>query len=308
LSKSLYDTLGVSADSSDDDIKKAYRRLARKYHPDINKTPEAEEKFKEINSAYEILSDREKKSKYDQFGDSMFGGQSFHDFSNSYSSNGSGTNFDDILKNIFGGAGAGGFSKNRGFNSSFNFGGGSGGFGNSQGFGGFDYEEPDLDIVARITITFDLMAKGGKKHISINGEEFDIKIPAGIKEGETLRVRGKGKSLGSNRGDILLKVSIDDSSEYERDDDDLIKKVQIPLYIAMFGGKIAIETIDGEKSIKIPENTKQNQKLRLKNLGISNRVTKLKGDLYLKIDIKLPNINELDDEFVSILKEKLPKE
>ena len=115
MSKSLYDTLDISQSASADEIKKAYRRLARKYHPDINKEPEAEDKFKEINAAYEILSDSGKKAQYDQYGDSMFGGQNFHDFAQGQGGN---ANLDDILRSMFGGGGAsmgGGFG---GFNGS----------------------------------------------------------------------------------------------------------------------------------------------------------------------------------------------
>ena len=134
MSKSLYDTLDVSQDASADEIKKAYRRLARKYHPDVNKDAGAEEKFKEINAAYEILSDEQKRRQYDQYGDNMFGGQNFHDFAHSQG----GANLDDILRSIFGGGGGfGGF----GGQSSR---GGFGGF-SSGGFGGFS--EPDRKSV-----------------------------------------------------------------------------------------------------------------------------------------------------------------
>jgi len=120
--------LGVSPDATADEIKKAYRKLARKYHPDVNKSPEAEEKFKEINAAYEILSDPQKRKQYDQFGDAMFGGQNFHDFAQGQVQGG--VDLDEILKNIFGGS-FGGFER-------------AGGFG---GFGSFEeFMQPDLDI------------------------------------------------------------------------------------------------------------------------------------------------------------------
>jgi curved DNA-binding protein len=167
MAKSLYETLGVSENASADEIKKAYRKLARKYHPDINKEPEAQEKFKEINAAYEVLSDPEKKAKYDQFGDQMFGGQNFHDFARGQG--GAGMDIDEILRAMFGG---GGFAS-------------SGGFGGHGGFG-----MPDLDLSAAITVPFDVSLHGGKHQVATGeGERFDIKIPAGIKSGETLRVR-----------------------------------------------------------------------------------------------------------------------
>ena len=289
MSNSLYETLGIDSDSSEDEIKKAYRKLARKYHPDINKSPEAEEKFKEINAAYEILSDKEKRVQYDQYGDSLFGGQSFHDFSNAQS--GANVDLDEMLKNIFGG----GFS-NSGFGNS-SFGGGS-------GFGGF--EQPDLDINARVHIPFDVAILGGKQHISISGDSFDIKIPAGIKNEETLRVRGKGKEFQGQRGDVLLKVEVLESPDYERKDDDLIKEIKVPLHTVLFGGKVAVETLQKNITLKVPENTKCGQKFRVKALGTLNRKTKIKGDLYLKVSIDLPKVDELDEELSNLMREKLP--
>ncbi|MBQ7270969.1 MAG: DnaJ domain-containing protein, partial [Campylobacter sp.] len=132
--KSLYDTLGVSKDASSDEIKKAYRRLARKYHPDINKEAGAEDKFKEINAAYEILSDENKRKQYDTYGDNMFGGQNFGDFARSA---GNMDDLNEILKNIFGGAFSGGFSSGGSYRSS----GGFGGF----DFGGFGSENLDIN-------------------------------------------------------------------------------------------------------------------------------------------------------------------
>lgn len=295
MSKSLYETLGVDSNSSEDEIKKAYRKLARKYHPDINKSPEAEEKFKEINAAYEILSDKEKRTQYDQYGDSLFGGQSFHDFSNAQS--GSNVDLDEILKNIFGG----GFSNRGGFSGGFS----NSGFGGS-GFGGF--EQPDLDINARVHIPFNVAILGGKQHISISGESFDIKIPAGIKSEETLRVRGKGKEFQGKRGDVLLKVEVLESPEYERKDDDLIKEIKVPLITVLFGGKVTVETLQQNITLKIPENTKCGQKFRVKALGTLNRKTKIKGDLYLKVTIDLPKVDELDEELANLMRDKLPKE
>jgi curved DNA-binding protein len=294
LSKSLYETLGVSESASADEIKKAYRKLARKYHPDINKTPEAEEKFKEINAAYEILSDEQKKRQYDQMGDSMFGGQSFHDFAGSHQGMG---DLDEILRNIFGG---GGFGSSFGGGSSqggFDFGGGS--FG---GFGG----TPNLDVEAKITIAFNTAALGGKHSVNYNGESFDIKIPAGIKNGEKLRVKGKGKRHGASVGDLYLIVNVAGSPEYERDGNDLTKEVTISLKTALFGSKITVNTLHKEVTVKVPAGIRSGQKLRLKEQGIMDRKTKKMGDLYLKLIVKLPKVDELDEDLVKLMKEKLP--
>lgn len=290
MSKSLYQTLEVSENASEAEIKKAYRRLARKYHPDINKDAGAEEKFKEINAAYEVLSDPKKKAQYDQYGDTMFGGQNFHDFARGQG----GVDLDDILNSIFG---QGGFGGRSGFNS-----GGFSGFGfDSQGFGGID-----LDVRSSVTIPFETAVLGGKRNISYQNESFDIKIPAGIKSGETLRVRGKGKAMQGQRGDLLLKVEIADSPEYERQGDDLIKKIDIPLKTALFGGKIIVKTLEKEVTLKVPENTQNGKKFRLKGKGVPNRKTALRGDLYLKANIALPNIDAIDGDLAKMMKERLP--
>ncbi len=287
--------MGVSENASADEIKKAYRKLARKYHPDINKDPEAQDKFKEINAAYEVLSDPEKKAQYDQFGDQMFGGQNFHDFARGQ---GAEVDLEEILRQMFGGGGgAGGFG---------GFGGGSarGGFGGSGGFGG-GYQAPDLDIHARITVPFLVAVNGGKHHISINGESFDIKIPAGIKNGETLRVRGKGKKAGGQSGDLLIKVEVADSPEYERKGNDLYKTFDVPLKTALFGGKVQVQTPEKEVSLKVPKNTKNGQKFRLKGKGVPDRKTALRGDLYLIANIVLPDVDSLDPELRKMCEEKL---
>ena len=288
MSKSLYETLGVSESASADEIKKAYRKLARKYHPDINKDESAVDKFKEINAAYEVLSDTEKKQQYDQYGDQMFGGQNFHDFARGQ---GQGVDLDEILRQMFGGgAGAGG---------------GFGGFGGGQqgGFGGFG--GPDLDMQARIVIPFMVSVTGGKHNVSANGQNFDIKIPAGIKSGETLRVRGKGKQYQGQAGDLLIKVEVSASDEYERKGDNLYKTFDVPLKEALFGGKVQVQTPEKEVSLKVPQNTKNGQKFRLKGKGVADRKTALKGDLYLVANVVLPDVDSLDEDLKKVLEEKL---
>ncbi|MGG7073039.1 J domain-containing protein [Campylobacter sp. 9BO] len=285
MSESLYETLGVSKSASADEIKKSYRRLARKYHPDINKDAGAEEKFKEINAAYEILSDEKKRAQYDQYGDSMFGGQNFHDFARGSANMG---DLNEILRNIFssGGFGAGGFSQ-------------TGGFG---GFGGLN-----LDINARVSIPFDVAIMGGEHKININSESLKIKIPAGINNDEKLRVKGKGKSAMGQTGDLILSVNIEGSDEYERDGGDLIKDALIPLKTMLFGGKFDVKTYKKDVTIKISPDSKTGTKIRLKGYGVQNRKSGIYGDLYLKTRVLLPNIDELDDELVKLLKEKLPE-
>jgi curved DNA-binding protein len=295
MAKSLYETLEISDNASEAEIKKAYRKLARKYHPDVNKEASAEEKFKEINAAYEILSDKQKKQQYDMHGDSMFGGQNFHDFSRSHGGAGAGS-MEDILREMF--AGGGGFGGAGGF--------GGGGF--NGGFGGYQQQEVNLDIESSVTIPFSVSILGGSHSVSINGERFDIKIPAGVKSGEKMRVKGKGHAQNGRAGDLFLKITVASNPEYEREGDDLVKNFDVPLYAALFGEKIAIKTLEKEIKLKVPANTKNGQRFRVKEMGAMNRKTKVRGDLYLKANIVLPNVDELDEDLISMMKEKLPKD
>lgn len=291
MSKSLYTTLEIAPGASEAEIKKAYRKLARQYHPDVNKDPKAEEKFKEINAAYEVLSDKDKRAKYDQYGDSMFGGQNFHDFSRAQGGN---VDLDEILRNMFSGGG-GGFG-----------GGGFGGFGGGFGGGGFG-GGVNLDLDANVTVPFSVAVLGGKHTINLSGESFDIKIPAGIKSGEKLRVRAKGKRHGSQVGDLYLKIDISPNPEYEREGDTLVKTFNVPLYAALFGGKVSVQTLEKEVTLKVPENTKNGQRFRLKEMGVVNRQSGARGDLYLKANIVLPSVERIDADLVEQMKKNLPQ-
>ncbi|WQU80084.1 DnaJ domain-containing protein [Helicobacter pylori] len=291
MSKSLYQTLNVSENASQDEIKKSYRRLARQYHPDLNKTKEAEEKFKEINAAYEILSDEEKRRQYDQFGDNMFGGQNFSDFARSRRTS---EDLDDILSSIFG---RGGFSQR--FSQ------------NSQGFSGFNFsnfsnfapENLDMTVTLNVSVLDTLL--GNKKQVSVNNETFSLKIPIGVEEGEKIRVRNKGKMGRTGRGDLLLQIHIEEDEMYRREKDDIIQIFDLPLKTALFGGKIEIATWHKTLTLTIPPNTKAMQKFRIKDKGIKNRKTSHVGDLYLQARLILPKTETLSDELKALLEKEL---
>ncbi|BAW65468.1 DnaJ C-terminal domain-containing protein [Helicobacter pylori] len=288
MSKSLYQTLDVSENANQDEIKKSYRRLARKYHPDLNKTKEAEEKFKEINAAYEILSDEEKRRQYDQFGDNMFGGQNFSDFARSRSAS---EDLDDILSSIFG---RGGFSQR--FSQ------------NSQGFSGFNFSNfapEDLDMTTTLNVSVLDTLLGNKKQVSINNETFSLKIPIGVEEGEKIRVRNKGKMGRAGRGDLLLQIHIEEDEIYKREKDDIIQTFDLPLKTALFGGKIEIATWHKTLTLTIPPNTKAMQKFRIKDKGIKNRKTSHVGDLYLQARLILPKTETLSNELKALLEKEL---
>ncbi|WRB27732.1 DnaJ domain-containing protein [Helicobacter pylori] len=291
MSKSLYQTLNVSENASQDEIKKSYRRLARQYHPDLNKTKEAEEKFKEINAAYEILSDEEKRRQYDQFGDNMFGGQNFSDFARSRRTS---EDLDDILSSIFG---RGGFSQR--FSQ------------NSQGFSGFNFsnfsnfapENLDMTVTLNVSVLDTLL--GNKKQVSVNNETFSLKIPIGVEEGEKIRVRNKGKTGQMGRGDLLLQIHIEEDEMYRREKDDIIQIFDLPLKTALFGGKIEIATWHKTLTLTIPPNTKAMQKFRIKEKGIKNRKTSHVGDLYLQARLILPKTETLSNELKALLEKEL---
>ncbi|MGL2675623.1 DnaJ C-terminal domain-containing protein [Helicobacter pylori] len=291
MSKSLYQTLNVSENASQDEIKKSYRRLARQYHPDLNKTKEAEEKFKEINAAYEILSDEEKRRQYDQFGDNMFGGQNFSDFARSRRTS---EDLDDILSSIFG---RGGFSQR--FSQ------------NSQGFSGFNFsnfsnfapENLDMTVTLNVSVLDTLL--GNKKQVSVNNETFSLKIPIGVEEGEKIRVRNKGKMGRTGRGDLLLQIHIEEDEIYKREKDDIIQIFDLPLKTALFGGKIEIATWHKTLTLTIPPNTKAMQKFRIKDKGIKNRKTSHVGDLYLQARLILPKTETLSNELKALLEKEL---
>ncbi|GAA9910714.1 DnaJ family protein [Helicobacter pylori] len=288
MSKSLYQTLDVSENANQDEIKKSYRRLARKYHPDLNKTKEAEEKFKEINAAYEILSDEEKRRQYDQFGDNMFGGQNFSDFARSRSASG---DLDDLLSSLFG---RGGFSQR--FSQ------------NSQGFSGFNFSNfahEDLDMTTTLNVSVLDTLLGNKKQVSINNETFSLKIPIGVEEGEKIRVRNKGKMGRTGRGDLLLQIHIEEDEIYRREKDDIIQIFDLPLKTALFGGKIEIATWHKTLTLTIPPNTKAMQKFRIKDKGIKNRKTSHVGDLYLQARLILPKTETLSNELKALLEKEL---
>lgn len=292
MSKSLYTSLNISEEANASEIKKAYRTLAKKYHPDINKTSEAEEKFKEINAAYEILSDENKKRQYDQAGDNMFGGQNFHDFSQSQDTS---VDLNDILNNMFGG-GSKGFN-NSTFEQHFS----------NSGNQNFNFnQEVNLDIESEVYLDIDIILTGGKQRININNDSFEIKIPEGIEEGKKLKVSGKGnKNQFGQKGDLYIKVKYNNKQNYERREDDLILNIDVPFKIALFGGKVEIDLIKENVKLKIHENTKNNQKMRIKEKGFKNIKTKIFGDVYVVINIIQPNINQISPELKHLIEKEL---
>lgn len=308
--KDYYRLLGVAKDASADEIKKAFRKLAMQYHPDRNNAPEAEEKFKEINEAYAVLSDPEKRKQYDMFGSDGFGQRfSQEDIFRNF-------DFGSIFADMgFGGAGSGGRSFD--FSSAFGGRGGARGgarggkrsgfnpFGNSaSGAGGGPGQDAELAIV----VSFHEAYHGGERMVpaqSAEGGDLRVKIPAGVRTGATLRVRGRGRpgAGGGPAGDLLLKVEVAAHPLYRfGGGDDLEMDLEVPLSTLALGGSAEVETPDGQKPVlKVPAGTAPGQKLRLRGKGFpagrgqgGGGDGATSGDLLARLVIKLPK--PLSDE------------
>ena len=296
--KDYYEILGVSRNATQDEIKKAYRKLARKYHPDLNPgDKQAEEKFKEIQEAYEILGDPEKRKKYDQFGTADFEGFNFGDFTGSGGTYYKTYSFDfgdfsSIFEDILGG----GFKKKR-----------------SDGFHttGFDFNIPQkgADIEAELEIDFIDSILGGEKLIYIKGSPIKVKIPEGIKNGQKIRLSGKGEPgiNGGPNGDLYIKIKVRKDPKYHREGDDLYLKFPISITEAYFGGVIEVNTIKGKIKLKLPPRTNTGKKFRIRGKGVKNPKTKISGDLYIEPYIVLPEISSTElDNIMEKLKNIIP--
>ena len=373
--RDYYEVLGINRSADKDTIKKAYRKMAKKYHPDSNAgDANAEEKFKEVTEAYNVLSDPEKKKLYDQFGHaafeegagaggagygsggfngagfngSGFGESGFGGFggfgkgqSGAYRSpDGSyqefhfeGGDMDDILKNLFGG---GSRKSGKSSNSSNGFGNGSfggrgfhgssfhgtgfdgsdfGGFGSDAGFSGSgfggssygngfggSYQQKGQDLNAEISIGFNEAAFGCDKLINLseadgNGKQtLKVHIPAGIDNGKSIRLRGKGNPGygGGQPGDLILKVHVGERPGFERKGSDVYTTVNVPFITAALGGEARVQTLNGQVMCRIPEGTQSGSKIRLKGKGIQVMgKAGIFGDLYVTVQVQVPrNLSE----------------
>lgn len=305
--------LGVSKTASNEEIAKAYRKLARKHHPDLNPDDaSAKKKFQEIQTAYDTLNDPEKRKMYDQFGPSyeqMSGGGGGHPGGNPFGGAGGGGSFD--FNDVFGGGGGGGRR-----------GGGQG------GFGGFDLEDifrqfgggggggggrssarsaqPASDINAEITIPLKLAVTGGTTSLQIDRggrpEVIEVKIPAGIRDGKKIRLRGQGeKGMGSRAGDLLLMIHFQPHSNFRVEGDNLELKLPITLNEAVNGATVDVPTPGGTVALKVPANSSSGKRLRVRGQGLPKREGGA-GDLYIELLIKLPEqIDEPTREAIKAL-------
>lgn len=301
--RDYYEVLGVNRSADDAAIKKAYRKLAKKYHPDTNAgNARAEEQFKEVTEAYDILSDPEKRKLYDQFGHAAFDGsmgaqedpRGYGGPGASYSYEGPGGSYhefhfeggdmDDILKDLFG----------KGFGGGFR--GGFGGSSRRDGYGR-QFAEDGSDLHADISVSFDEAAFGCEKTIQLSGADgsgqrtLKVKIPAGIDEGKSIRLRGKGMpgSGGGKDGDLLLKVHVGTRPGFERQGMDVYSTVNVPFTTAVLGGEAAVQTLYGNVICRIAPGTQSGIRIRLKGKGIvSMKDPGVRGDQYVTVQIQVP--------------------
>ncbi len=306
--KDYYKILGVTKAATADDIKKAFRKLARQYHPDVAKDKKtAEEKFKEINEAYEVLSDPDKRKKYDTLGPDWqnagagggFGGaQGFGGMgagsrrgrtaqgSGGYEYHFNGTGFSDFFEQMFGGRrGGGGFS---GYDDD-----GDG------GFGGRSYSAEGNDIEGDIMVTLEEAMDGSDRLVKVQKtnpqtgevtpETFQVKIPAGVKEGQRIRLAGQGgRGVGRGKsGDLYLRVRFSKHPDYRVQESDIYYDCEIMPWLAVLGGEVEIPLVKGRVSLKIPAGAQHGQKLRLRGKGLPKGKDE-SGDFYVVINIEVP--------------------
>ena len=310
--KDYYKILGISKSASPEEIKKAYRKLALKFHPDRNKGDKgAEAKFKEISEAYAVLSDPEKKKQYD-----MFGAEGFHqrfsqedifrgfDFGSIFSEFGFGGNSQNIFSQIFGGMGGGGQTYYRSGGSPY-----GGAYG---GFHGRQREVKGQDLVYEMAMTLEDLCQTTNKVISYNvdgrPETISVKVPAGIAHGQKLRLRGKGQPSphGGQPGDLFIQIREIAHPVFRRQDDDLHSRQEIKITDAILGTELEVMTIDNKRlKLKIPQGTQNNAKFRMKGYGMPHMKGTGRGDAYIEIIISIPK--KLNQKQKSLL-ESLKKE
>lgn len=284
-----YKTLGVDRNASEKDIRKAFRRLARQHHPDMNPgNKQAEEKFKEINEAYQVLSDPEKRQKYDQLGNSYhqwqrMGGQpGGFDWSNwttgtpggfrveyADADMGAGDLFSDFFRTIFGGGAPQARPERR--------------------RGKQPISGQDLEVVAQITL--EEAYHGAARTVKVGNRQLSVKIPAGAREGTRVRLSGQGEPgfAGGRAGDLYVVVSVLDHSVFRREADNLHTDLKVPLYTAVLGGTVRVNTLNGDVSLKVQPGTQSGQVIRLKDKGMPRlREDQSFGDLYVHVLIQVP--------------------
>lgn len=264
--KDYYKTLGVSRSASPDEIKRAYRKLAREYHPDRNKAADAEARFKEVNEAHEVLSDAEKRRAYDQLGSNWKAGQQFRpppgwgggQFRQG-PRNGDFGGFSDFFSSLFGGTGAGGFFEEQ-----------------VQGFGA-----PPREVRARLAVSPQDAYSGATRTLDVGGRRLSVRIPKGIGHGQVMRLAGQG----GNGADLLLEIELQADPVFRVEGRDVHVTVAVTPWDAALGGRITIPTLGGNVEMTIPAGSRSGRRLRLRGRGMPGDPP---GDQYAEIQIQAP--------------------
>lgn len=290
-----YKVLGVEKSATQEEIRKAYRKQAKKYHPDINKDdPQAKERFQEINEANEVLGDSEKRKKYDEYGENWRHADEFEAQRRQYRNNSNG-NFD------FGGFGGfGDFSGNEGNASGF-----SDFF--EQLFGsGFNRRQPKKgkDLQATLSITLQEAATEHKQTFSINNENIRITVPAGINDGQKIKIKGRGELFNGVRGDLYITFRIEPDAHFTRNGNDLYTTQSIDLYTMLLGGEVIVPSLTGNAKVNIKPGTQPDSKLRLRGKGMPEyKKAGIYGDLIITLKVVLPTLDEKQKEMLKKIKE-----
>ncbi len=270
--KDYYKILDVERDASEADIKKSYRRLARKYHPDVSKEADAENRFKELGEAYEVLKDPQKRQSYDQLGANWKAGEQFRPppgwqqsgFGNQAGGFNSAHGFSDFFESMFG----------EGFSQS--------------GGGGHAFRQAGQDQMAKIEVSISDAFHGANRTIRLsNGKSLQVKIPKGITSDKKIRLSGQGSPgiNGGANGDLYLEVTVVNDANFELQAKDVYVNVNIAPWEAALGGKVPVKTLDGQVELKIPVDSKNGRKMRLAGKGLPGNPA---GDLYVKLNIVTP--------------------
>ena len=284
-----YKVLGVANDASQEEIKKAYRRLAKQYHPDLNKdNPQAKAKFQEINEANEVLSDPEKRRRYDEYGEHWKHSEEFEaqrnrgtgsfagfgDFGDFGRSSGNNSGFSDFFEQLFGGT----YRTAR--------------------------QQRGNDLQATLQLSLKEAASTHKQILEINGEKIAITIPAGIADGQRIRLKGRGgKSAdGTQRGNLYITFRIEPDSRFTRVGDNLYTTISCDLYTLLLGGEVTVPTIDGSVKTKVKAGTQPDSKLRLRGKGMPHYRSEDAGDMIVEIKVVLPQLNERQMELIKKVK------
>jgi curved DNA-binding protein len=285
-----YQILGVAKTATDKEIKNAFRKLARKYHPDLNPDNEdAKRKFQQLNEANEVLSDPDKRKKYDQYGEHWQHGEQYEQTHQRHQQSGrQAFDFEG-----FGGGGAGDFSD---FFRSM--------FGNAAGAGGGQRRQSGLrgqDYNADLQLNLKDISETHKQTLTVNGKKIRINIPAGVEHGQTIKITGHGGPgmHGGPGGDLYIKFSVADDPHFKRKGNDLHSTAKLNLYTAVLGGDIMVETLTGKVKVKVMAETQNGTKIKLKGKGMP--IYKKEGqfgDLYVTYDVQVPTNLSANEKYL----------